>query len=86
MRNKEIYSELADALSIRRGHVPVVKCDEFYALLKELFTKDEAELTCKMPLDYISLTDFTRNMEGADKKAIENRMEIMADKGLLLAE
>ena len=37
MRNKEIYSELADALSIRRGHVPVVKCDEFYALLKELW-------------------------------------------------
>jgi len=52
----------------------------------ELFTKDEAELTCKMQLGYSSLTDFTRNMADADKKAVENRMETMAAKGLLMAE
>jgi len=47
---QRVYDELADALSLRGGSVPVLRCKEFLALLEELFTPEEAELAARMPI------------------------------------
>ena len=86
MSNRGLYTELADIISLRGGHVPVVKNDEFYSLVEELFTEVEAELAVKMPLDYFRLTDFVENSRTSDVKLIEDHLETMVDKGLMIVQ
>jgi acetylglutamate kinase len=46
--SNEIFERLTDALMTVGGAVPVVKCDEFTLLIKELFSPAEAELAAAM--------------------------------------
>lgn len=78
-----VYEKLADALSIRGGAVPAVKCKEFIALLEELFTPEEAELAIKMPVTPISAETFAQEIIGGDPEELKRILEVMADKGLV---
>ncbi|MBE9514872.1 MAG: hypothetical protein IMY79_01895, partial [Chloroflexi bacterium] len=77
------YEELADALSLRGGTLPVLKCKEFFALLQELFTPEEAELAAKMPLGPVTVEAFAREIAGSDTEEVENIFEALADKGIV---
>jgi len=79
------YEKLADALEMRGGAAPVVRCREFYALLEELFTPEEAELASKMPSKYISVMDLATET-GDDPKEAERILENMANKALLYSQ
>ncbi len=78
-----IYEKLADALSIRGGGMPAVKCKAFFALLEELFTPKEAELAIKMPLSPIPAETFAKEIVGGDPKEAKSLLETMADKGIV---
>lgn len=78
-----VYDRLADALSLRGGTLPVLKCKEFFALLQELFTPEEAELAAKMPLGPVTVEAFAREIAGSDTEKVENIFEALADKGIV---
>jgi len=77
------YEELADALSLRGGTMPVVKCQELFALLEELFTPEEAELAARMPMGPVTAERFARDIVGGDSEKVENVLEALADKGIV---
>jgi ferredoxin len=79
-----IYEKLTDALKMRGGAAPAVHCREFYAILEELFTPDEAELASKMPMGLISAAELASET-GGDPKVAEELLESMANKGLLFS-
>jgi len=78
-----VYEKLVDALNLRGGVMPALKCREFFALIEELFTPEEAELAAKMPLSPIPAETFAREIAGGDPKEVESLLETMANKGLV---
>ena len=76
------YGELADALILRGGTMPILKCREFFALLEELFTPEEAELAAKMPVGPVTAQRFARDVVGADSEMVKGILEALADKGI----
>ena len=80
-----VYEKLTETLSLKAGPLPAFKCPEFYAVLEELFTPEEAELAAKMPLSPIVAETFARETAGGDPKDVERLLETMADKGLIFA-
>ncbi len=78
-----VYEKLADALEIRGGAVPAIKCPEFFALLKELFTPEEAALAIKMPITPFIAETFAKEVVGDDPGVVKNVLERMADKGIV---
>ncbi|MCJ7655278.1 MAG: hypothetical protein MUO97_08305 [Dehalococcoidia bacterium] len=52
---EEVYKKLADALNARSVTYPSIPCDEFYALAKELFTPEQAEIASSMPLSSVTV-------------------------------
>jgi ferredoxin len=62
----------------------VIHCREFYALIEELFTPEEAELASKMPLGLVSAADMAKET-GGDTKVADELLESMANKGLLFS-
>ncbi len=80
-----VYERLAEALKMRGGAAPAIRCREFYALLEELFTPEEAELDAMMPLKYTSAAELAATT-GGDPKEAERLLENMANKGLLYSQ
>ncbi|HEU65887.1 MAG TPA: 4Fe-4S dicluster domain-containing protein [Chloroflexi bacterium] len=79
---ERVYEELADALSLRGGTLPVLKGRELFALLEELFTPEEAELAAGMPIiGPVTAERFAREVAGRDTEKVKNVLEAMADKG-----
>ena len=79
-----VYEKLTDALRMRGGVAPAIKCPEFYALMEELFTPDEAEMASKMPFGLVSAADMAKET-GGDPEVTGEILESMANKGLLLS-
>jgi len=77
-----VYEELADALSLRGGTMPVLKCPQLFALLEELFTPEEAELAARMPIGPVTVERFARDVAGSDGRQVEKVLEALADKGI----
>jgi len=80
-----VYEKLADALSSRGGLMPSIKCKEFFAMVEELFTPEEAELATKLPLSPIPAETFAKEI-GGDPKEVESLLENMANKGLVFTQ
>jgi len=78
-----VYDRLADALSLRGGTLPVLKCKEFFALLEELFAPEEAELATKMPIGPVTAEALAGEVVGSDTEKVRNILEAMADKGIV---
>jgi ferredoxin len=77
-----VYDRLIDNLVLIGGAVPILKCDEFTALMKELFSPEEADLAASMPLGTKSL-DAIGTHVGRPVEEILPLLESMADKGLV---
>ncbi len=79
-----VYERLIEALSMRGGATPAIKCPELYALLEELFTPEEAALASQMPINPIPAADLAAEI-GRDPGEVERMLEGMANKGLVLS-
>ena len=79
----EIYDELAGALNERRPHIPMVHCEEFYELIGEFFTPEQAVIASNMPIEPISPEELAGRMQGVDATQLEMKLEEMADKGVV---
>lgn len=78
----DAYNNLIDSLNIRGGSVPAYRCDELHALLKEIFTEEEADLFSRMPFSSASSEQIAGTV-GKSTTAVMTTLEKMADKGLI---
>lgn len=78
-----IYQKLAEALNRRGAAYPAVPSPEFYALIKEFFTPEEAEIACHMPDNPATLEEVKRGIPGINKNRLEQHLEDMAEKGVV---
>ncbi len=78
----EVYDRLIDALAFRGGAIYPQKVPAFFELLEELFTPEEAELACLMPLERAPVE---RIAEIAGRTVEESLalLDSMANKGLV---
>jgi len=77
----DVYRELADHLD-RLGAFPPSQSGVELQLLKELFTPEEAVLTTKLTLSRETAAAIA-SRTGLDPKAVEERLESMAQRGLV---
>ncbi|MBN1375124.1 MAG: 4Fe-4S binding protein [Dehalococcoidia bacterium] len=78
------YEKLADAIERRGGGVPTVKCQDYYNILDELFTEEEARLAGILPETPVS-ADMLVDKVNLDLKGVAEILEGMARKGLLFS-
>ncbi len=79
---KELCDRLVDALLLRGGVILPKKVQATYNLLEELFSPEEAELACTMPLKAAT----AETIADAGGTAVDNAtalLESMADKGVV---
>ena len=77
------YEKLIGALNARGTSMPAINCPEYFALVEEILTQQEAVIACAMPLGYSSLEDIAENLKATDLEQLDRRLETMADKGLV---
>ena len=77
----EIYQNLCETLAKRRGRYPGVDIPEFYALMEELFTPEEAEVYCGIPRGFNPAGTIAEIMNKPEAE-VAATLEKMADKGL----
>jgi len=75
------YDRLTDTLMTIGGAVPVLPCEEFTLLIRELFTPAEAELAAAMPPGVVSGRAVADHV-GRPLAAVLPLLESMADKGI----
>ena len=80
--NHEIYDELAQALNERKPHFHCVPSDEYYALISEYFTPEEAEIACSMPIEPITAEELA-GLSGMNCDDLSQKLENMAAGGLV---
>jgi hypothetical protein len=86
MLNQAILEQLTDAIASRGGATPAVKFPQFYDVLNELFTSEEAEIAVKLPLEGITANQIAQLTGTKETGKLVQTLEAMADKGLLLAD
>lgn len=79
--SQEAYRELCQAMAQRGGAYPGMDIPEFYALVKELFSPEEAKLCAYMPRRPSTASQIAQEV-GWDPEMVEKLLEGMADKGL----
>ena len=80
----KIYDELAQALNARSMMLPSIPCDEFYAFIEALYTPEQAQLACSMPMEPVSAADLAKKI-GEEAGKVEKQLEEMTDRGLIKA-
>lgn len=78
---EQIYKQLCQTLSKRGGMYPGMDIPEFYPLVKELFTPDEALLSNALPRGYNSADEIAAKC-GLYLDWVEPILHAMSDKGL----
>ena len=79
-----IYEKVADAVNMRTGY-PCMKGPELYAILKFLYTPEEAEFATKMPLIPLSAEALAQEI-GGSPDSVKRLVEGMADKALVFTD
>ena len=82
--SKEVYKELLEVMKKRGGGYAGMDIPEFYAMVEELFTPEEAEVNNALPRGPVTTKDLAKEM-GRDEAEIEKILEAMADKGLCIS-
>ena len=77
----ESYKKLCQTMAQRGGRYPGMDIPEFYDLVKELFTPDEAAMAAVLPAKPSTLSMIAKEV-GKDERKVETLLEAMADKGL----
>ena len=80
----EVYRRLCEAMAKRGGEYPGMDIPEFYALVEELFTPEEAEVLVAIPRGYHPASTVAKEM-GKPEQEVAHILETMADKGLCSA-
>ncbi|MCX5852503.1 MAG: 4Fe-4S binding protein [Deltaproteobacteria bacterium] len=80
----EIYQEFCDIMKKRGGMYPGADIPEFYPLVKELFTPEEAAVSIALDLGFSPASDVATKM-GKGAKEVEDMLEAMAYKGLCIS-
>jgi ferredoxin len=78
---EESYKKLCQAMARRGGRYPGMDIPEFYALVQELFTPEEAAVAAIMPPKPTPVSAMAGEL-GKDEKEAGSVLERMADKGL----
>ena len=81
---EKVYHDLCEALAKRRGRYPGKDIPEFYALVEELFTPEEAAVFNAIPKGYNPAEAIAKAM-GKSVDEVRPILEAMADKGLCTA-
>jgi Pyruvate/2-oxoacid:ferredoxin oxidoreductase delta subunit len=80
----EIYRKLCEAMAKRGGEYPGMDIPEFYVLVEELFTTEEAAVYLAIPRGYHPASAVASQI-GKQEEEVEPILEAMADKGLCSA-
>ncbi|HEX7363777.1 MAG TPA: 4Fe-4S dicluster domain-containing protein [Dehalococcoidia bacterium] len=80
---KDVYDKLAAALNARSMTYPSVPCDEFYTLMAELFSPEQAEIATYMPLEPVSAQELSEKIKEADAAKLTKQLDEMAERGLV---
>ncbi|MBN1615399.1 MAG: 4Fe-4S binding protein, partial [Deltaproteobacteria bacterium] len=83
MRN-DAYRKLCETMAKRGGEYPGLDIPEFYSLVEELFTPEEAEMVNAMPRGFNSASSIAVEL-GRNEEDVARLLETMADKGLVTA-
>jgi len=82
--SKEVYKQLLEVMKKRGGGYAGMDIPEFYAMVEEMFTPEEAEVNNAMPRRPFTAKDMAEQM-GRDEAEIQEILEAMANKGLCMA-
>ena len=82
--NDGIYKKLCEEMAKRGGRYPGKDIPEFYDLVKELFTPEEAAVAAAMTLRPASAVIIAQQM-GKEEKEIASLLEALAEKALCLS-
>ncbi len=74
----EFYKRLADALNARSRAFLSVPCDEFYEFAKELFTPEQAEIACSIPVSSATAEEVASKMKGANAQHFQHLVNAFA--------
>jgi len=78
-----VYKRLAEALNARYNLLSVIPSAEFTALAKELFTPEQAEIACSMPIKRVTVEELATMKPGMDVSRLGGELEEMAVRGLV---
>lgn len=81
---EEVYRQLCETMAKRGGRYPGMDIPDFYELVHELFTPEEAEVSNAMPRGFNPASVIAKDM-GKTEEEIAPILETMADKGLCTA-
>ncbi|MFH0995996.1 MAG: 4Fe-4S binding protein [Pseudomonadota bacterium] len=81
---QKVYHELCEVLAKRRGRYPGKDIHEFYTLVEELFTPEEAAVYNAIPKGFNPAEAIAQAM-GKNVEEVKPVLETMADKGLCTA-
>jgi hypothetical protein len=82
--SKEVYKELLTVMQKRGGRYAGMDIPEFYEMVEEMFTPEEAEVNNAMPRGPFTSKDLAEAM-GRDEGEVKEILESMANKGLCMA-
>ena len=82
--SKEVYKDLLEVMKKRGGGYSGMDIPEFYELVEELFTPEEAEINNAMPRGPFTASLMAKEM-GRDEAEIQAILETMANKGICMA-
>ena len=82
--SKEVYKELLTVMQKRGGRYAGMDIPEFYEMVEEMFTPEEADVNNAMPKGPVTAADLAKEM-GKEEGSITEILEAMANKGLCLA-
>jgi Pyruvate/2-oxoacid:ferredoxin oxidoreductase delta subunit len=81
---EQVYQELCQKMVKRGGRYPGMDIPEFYNIVKELFTHEEAAVFNAIPKGYHPANSIAANLDKSEQE-ISAILEDMADKGLVFA-
>ena len=82
--SQEVYTELLEVMKKRGGQYAGMDIPEFYAMVEELFTPEQAEVNNILPKKPATAKEIAESM-GRDEMETEKILESMADNGLCTA-
>lgn len=82
--SKQVYKELLEVMKNRGGEYVGADIPEFFAMVEEMFTPQEAEVNNAMPKGPFTAKDMAMKM-GRDEGEIKELLESLANKGLCMA-
>jgi Pyruvate/2-oxoacid:ferredoxin oxidoreductase delta subunit/DNA-binding MarR family transcriptional regulator len=78
---QQVYKDLFEVMKNRRGPYTGIEIPEFYPMVEELFTPQEAEVNNVMPRKPVTVAELAAEID-RDESDIKTILETMADKGL----